>query len=55
MLYFTGDTHREIGRFSEDKMQGESTWGEQDIIFVCGDFGYVFLNNEEEKKLSGFS
>lgn len=54
MLYFTGDTHREIGRFSEDKMQGESTWGEQDIIFVCGDFGYVFLNNEEEKNYLDF-
>ena len=54
MLYFTGDTHREIGRFSEDKMQGESTWGNQDIIFICGDFGYVFLNNEEEKNYLDF-
>ena len=54
MLYFTGDTHGEIGRFSEEKMPGESKWGSGDVLFVCGDFGYMLLNNEKEKKYLDF-
>ena len=49
MLYFTGDTHGEKGRFCEEKMQGESTWTEKDVVFVCGDFSYIIYNDKTEQ------
>ena len=42
VIYVSGDTHGEIGRFCERNMPGESTWGEQDKLIICGDFGFVF-------------
>ena len=50
MIRITGDIHRTIGRF----MRGHSaflydaTWGEDDILIVAGDFGFVFLDTLEE-------
>lgn len=49
MLYFTGDTHGEKGRFSEEKTSGESKWTKEDVIFVCGDFGYIMYDNAIER------
>ena len=49
MLYFTGDTHGEKGRFSEEKMPGESKWTKKDVIFVCGDFGYIMYDDAIER------
>lgn len=48
VIYITGDTHGEIGRFCERNMPGESTWGEQDKLIICGDFGFVFATEEYE-------
>ncbi len=48
MIYVSGDTHGEIGRFCERNMPGESTWGEQDKLIICGDFGFVFAPEEYE-------
>ena len=46
MIYITGDTHGEQGRFvySEE----EKTWTESDHIIVCGDFGFLFRNKRAE-------
>lgn len=48
LIRVTGDTHGEHGRFIYAHNNKE--WDEKDIIIVCGDFGYIFRNNEEEKK-----
>lgn len=49
MIYITGDTHGEIGRFYElYNKHGEGHWGENDTLIICGDFGYLFLNNRSE-------
>ena len=34
MLYFTGDTHGEKGRFCEEKMPGESKWIRGRVLFA---------------------
>lgn len=46
MIYIRGDTHGQIGQFSEDVMPGESSWTQEDILLVTGDFGYVFMGEE---------
>lgn len=48
MIYITGDTHGEQSRFIELNMPGESQWTADDVVIVCGDFGYLFLNNTFE-------
>lgn len=49
MIYITGDTHGDINRFSDDFLPNQSEWTENDYLIVCGDFGFVFGNDEEEK------
>ena len=44
MIYITGDTHGEQARFSPVAMPGEDKWGEDDILIICGDFGFLFVN-----------
>lgn len=46
MIRIRGDTHNEIGQFTEEVMPGESTWTKDDILIVAGDFGYV-LHGED--------
>ncbi len=47
MFYVTGDTHGDQCRLIYDSQMGH--WSKWDTIFVCGDFGYLFRNNETEK------
>ena len=49
MVYITGDTHGEINRFSNAFLPDESEWTENDYLLICGDFGFVFFDNEREK------
>lgn len=49
MIYVTGDTHGDIIRFIENNME-DRDWTENDYLMVCGDFGFVFLDNDEEEK-----
>ncbi|MBQ7499991.1 MAG: metallophosphoesterase [Clostridia bacterium] len=48
MIFLTGDTHGEQGRFTLLKKYGEAEWTADDYFIVCGDFGYVFANDERE-------
>ncbi len=50
MVYVTGDTHGIINRFSEEFFPGETKLTENDTVIVCGDFGFVFFDNEREKE-----
>lgn len=49
MIYITGDTHGEVGRFYEfNRNNGEGHWTENDTLIVCGDFGFLFLDDKSE-------
>lgn len=50
MIYITGDLHGDINRFSDDFLPNQSEWTEKDYLIVCGDFEFLFLNNEREKE-----
>ncbi len=50
MIYITGDTHGDINRFSNSFLPDESDWTENDYLIVCGDFGFIFFDDEKEKK-----
>lgn len=49
-ILLTGDTHGERGRFNPNSMSGEFEFGERDVLIVTGDWGYVFLDNFDERK-----
>lgn len=48
MLYFTGDTHGDIQRFSKRNIKSLKNG---DTLFVCGDFGFVWDNSASEQKM----
>ena len=50
MIYFNGDTHGDRPRFMECNMPGESEWTAEDILIVCGDFGYIFTDSPAENQ-----
>ena len=43
-VHITGDIHGESERFCEECMPGESSWGKDDILIACGDFGIIWHN-----------
>lgn len=47
MIYITGDMHGDINRFDSPEIKQLK---EGDFLIICGDFGFIFLNNEREKK-----
>lgn len=49
MIYITGDTHGDINRFCGKFMPDESMWTADDYIIVCGDFGFLFFDDDKEK------
>ena len=49
MIYITGDTHGEHGRFLGNNM-GDRVWTQADYLIVCGDFGYLFGNTAAEQR-----
>lgn len=48
MIFVTGDTHGEKSRISEIEKQTNIKSG--DYLIVCGDFGYIYLNDDSEKQ-----
>ena len=49
MIYITGDIHGEIARFQNNNMS-DAAFGKEDVLIVCGDFGFVFTGSEKEKE-----
>ena len=47
MIYVTGDTHGEQNRFIYSKE--EKQWTASDVVIVCGDFGFLFRDNDTER------
>ena len=48
MIYITGDTHGDQSRFALLGEHGEPNWIADDYLIICGDFGYIFANDERE-------
>ena len=49
MIRVAGDTHGDPVRFIENNM-GDNEWTSDDYLIVCGDFGFIFRNNEAERE-----
>lgn len=47
-VFITGDTHGALERFSERFMPGIDTWTKDDLIIICGDFGFLLEDNAYE-------
>ena len=47
MIYITGDLHGDLSRLETFRMRRLKRG---DILLVCGDFGFLWNNSEEEKK-----
>ena len=47
MIYVTGDLHGDISRLETFRMR---RFKKNDMLIVCGDFGFIWDNGEEEKK-----
>lgn len=47
-IYVTGDMHGEQARFFSKELAPNGMLKEGDILIVCGDFGFIFDNNESE-------
>ncbi|MGN0536871.1 MAG: metallophosphoesterase [Acutalibacteraceae bacterium] len=48
MVYITGDMHGEYKRFKDKKLKKLS---EKDVLIICGDFGFLWNNTAEERKI----
>ncbi len=48
MIIITGDVHSQEARFSQAFIAEEPMLTENDYVIVCGDFGFIFFNNEPE-------
>lgn len=46
MIYITGDCHGSEIKFLENNMPGENTWTEDDKLIICGDFGFIWFDDE---------
>lgn len=53
MIYITGDTHGDRFRFIKNMLDDEN-WTKDDFLIICGDFGYIFLNNSADEKFLDF-
>ena len=48
MIYITGDTHGEFGRFpGGDVLSGQRRLIQGDYVIVCGDFGLCWAKDKE--------
>lgn len=47
-IYITGDTHGDLGRFTTKWMSGIDSWTKEDVLIICGDFGFVLEENSHE-------
>lgn len=51
MIYVTGDTHGYISRFmlKAPDFIHDLTWTEDDVLIICGDFGFIFHDDLNEE------
>lgn len=50
MIYITGDTHGNIRQIQKLEEYCGHSWTKDEFLIICGDFGFVFMDDAEEKK-----
>ena len=50
MLFATGDTHGDFGRFSAEIFPEQNELGREDFVLICGDFGGVWSGDKKEQR-----
>lgn len=50
MIYITGDTHTDFSRFTEENFPIQSEMTKDDYVIICGDFGGVWISEEESSR-----
>jgi predicted phosphodiesterase len=53
MIFVTGDTHRDFGRFGAGNFPEQKEMTKKDYVIVCGDFGIWDGSNAERRLLDG--
>lgn len=48
LIYITGDTHGNIDRFNNPQVK---KFTQEDILIVCGDFGFIWNGDQKEEQL----
>ena len=48
MIYITGDTHGDYERFNDKALKKLTA---EDMIIVCGDFGFIWQGGEKERRV----
>ncbi len=48
-VFITGDTHGDQKRLFDSRLLGNCNFGEENYLIVCGDFGFIFYNDEREQ------
>ena len=48
-VYVTGDCHAEFNKFSTDCFPEQKELSREDFVIICGDFGGVWTNTNEER------
>lgn len=51
MICFTGDTHGDFSRFMINSFPKQVSMTKNDYVIICGDFGGVWNNDEQENKV----
>ena len=49
MVYITGDTHAEFGRFATKRFPDQREMTRDDHVIICGDFGGIWYDNKTER------
>ena len=50
MIYITGDCHADFRRFNTENFLEQSVMTKDDYVIICGDFGGVWVKDEESEK-----
>ena len=50
MIYITGDCHADFTKFDIENFPEQKEMTKDDYVIICGDFGGVWVRDEESEK-----
>ena len=53
VIFMTGDTHGDFGRFSARAFPEQKHLSKDDYVIICGDFGGIWDGSEAEQRALG--
>ena len=53
VIFMTGDTHGDFGRFSARAFPEQKHLSKDDYVIICGDFGGIWDGSEAEQRVLG--